>query len=262
VRVDVVTLFPEMFSGPLQQSILGRAISDGRFEVRFVNPRDFTSDRHRTVDDYPYGGGPGMVMKPEPLFLAVESVTSPSSEVILMSPAGRVFDQALASELAQKQHLVLICGHYEGIDARVSEHLATMELSIGDYVLTGGEVAAMVVIDAVARLLPGVLGHAESAGDESHSAGLLEYPQYTRPSDFRGWDVPEVLLSGNHAEIARWRRRQSLERTSGRRPDLMSPEHQQELEHWDKPRSKRARRRGKDAAPEQPGELPEGSDGQ
>jgi tRNA (guanine37-N1)-methyltransferase len=243
VRIDVVTLFSEMFAGPLGHSILGRAIAEGRVEVRFVNPRDFTSDRHRTVDDYPYGGGPGMVMKPEPLFLAVESVAGPESEVVLMSPAGRVFDQRLAGEFAQKAHLVLVCGHYEGVDARVGDHLATTELSIGDYVLTGGELAAMVVIDAVARLLPGVLGHAESAGDESHSTGLLEYAQYTRPNDFRGWSVPDVLLSGNHAEIARWRRKQSLERTAERRPDLMTSELQTELDEWDKPKSKRARRR-------------------
>jgi tRNA (guanine37-N1)-methyltransferase len=262
VRIDVVTLFPEMFDGPLGHSILGRAIAEGHVEVRFVNPRDFTSDRHRTVDDYPYGGGPGMVMKPEPLFLAVESIVRPDSEVILMSPAGRVFDQQLAGALAQREHLILVCGHYEGVDARVSEHLATTELSIGDYVLTGGELAAMVVIDAVTRLLPGVLGHAESAGDESHSKGLLEYPQYTRPSEFRGWSVPEVLLSGNHAEIARWRRRQSLERTAERRPDLMTPELRAELEDWDRPRSKRSRRRSMPADAEPSTGLPDAPEGQ
>lgn len=258
MRIDVVTLFPEMFEGPLKHSILGRAIVEGHIEVGFVNPRDFTSDRHRTVDDYPYGGGPGMVMKPEPLFLAVESVASPISEVILMSPAGRVFDQALAGELAEREHLILICGHYEGVDQRVSDQLVTTELSIGDYVLTGGELAALVVIDAVARLLPGVLGHAESAGDESHSQGLLEYPQYTRPSEFRDWPVPDILLSGNHAQIARWRRKQSLERTAESRPDLMTPELRTELEDWDKPRSKRARRRP--SPPED--RLPAGPDAQ
>src|SRR3954454_451512 len=227
---------------PLSHSILGRAIEQGLLSVQYVNPRDFTSDRHRTVDDYPYGGGPGMVMKAEPIFLAVESVASAQSRVVLMSPAGRVFTQAIAAELAATEHLVLICGHYEGVDERVREHLATDEISIGDYVLTGGELAAMVVIDAVARLLPGVLGHAESDGDESHSHGLLEYPQYTRPPEFRGWPVPERLLSGHHAEIARWRRRQSLERTAARRPDLMTPELLAELADDGSKKRKRARR--------------------
>jgi len=242
VRIDVVTLFPEMFDGPFGQSILGRAIAEGRLTVNFVNPRDFTSDRHRTVDDYPYGGGPGMGMKPEPIFLAVESVATPESDVILMSPAGRVFSQAVAAELAKREHLVLVCGHYEGVDDRVREHLATDELSIGDYVLTGGELAAMVVVDAVARLLPGVLGHALSAGDESHSDGLLEYPQYTRPSVFREWPVPEILLSGDHGAVAGWRRRQALERTARQRPDLMTPELEAELADTDDKRSKRKRR--------------------
>ena len=224
MRVDVVTLFPEMFAGPFGHSIIGRAIEQGRLDVGYVNPRDFTADRHRTVDDYPYGGGPGMVMKPEPLFLAVESVKRAASSVILMSPTGRVFSQRIAAELAEREHLILICGHYEGVDDRVREHLATDEISIGDYVLTGGELAAMVVVDAVARLLPGVLGDAESAGDESHSQGLLEYPQYTRPPEFRGWPVPDVLLSGNHGAVAKWRRRRALERTAEQRPDLMTPE--------------------------------------
>jgi tRNA (guanine37-N1)-methyltransferase len=228
LRVDVVSLFPEMFE-PLKHSIIGRAIEAGQLTIRYVNPRDFTSDRHRTVDDYPYGGGPGMVMKPEPIFLAVESVVRPDSAVILMSPAGRVFSQRIAAELAARPHLILICGHYEGVDERVRQHLVTDEISIGDYVLTGGELAAMVVIDAVARLLPGVLGHAESAGDESHSSGLLEYPQYTRPPEFRGWPVPDRLLSGHHAEIRKWRRRQALELTAARRPDLMTPELLSEL---------------------------------
>jgi tRNA (guanine37-N1)-methyltransferase len=241
LRIDVITLFPEMFS-PLEHSILGRAIEQGRLAVNYVNPRDFTSDRHRTVDDYPYGGGPGMVMKPEPIFLAVESVAGPESHVTLLSPAGRVFSQSIAAELAELQHLILICGHYEGVDERAREHLATDEISIGDYVLTGGELAAMVIIDAVARLLPGVLGHAESAGDESHSHGLLEYPQYTRPPEFRGWPVPDRLLSGHHAEIARWRRRQSLERTAARRPDLMTPELLAELADDGSKKRKRARR--------------------
>lgn len=240
--IDIVTLFPEMFE-PLRQSILGRAVEQGQLLIRYANPRDFTSDRHRTVDDYPYGGGPGMVMKPEPIFLAVESVATPDASVILMSPAGRVFNQQIAAELATRSHLILICGHYEGVDDRVREHLATDEISIGDYVLTGGELAAMVIIDAVARLLPGVLGHAESAGDESHSHGLLEYPQYTRPPEFRGWPVPERLLSGHHAEIAKWRRRQALETTAARRPDLMTPELLAELA--DDGASGKKRRRGR-----------------
>lgn len=241
-RIDVVTLFPEMFE-PLRQSILGRAVEQGHVAIAYINPRDFTSDRHRTVDDYPYGGGPGMVMKPEPIFLAVESVATPESAVILMSPAGRVFNQRIASELATRRHIVLICGHYEGVDERVREHLVTDEISIGDYVLTGGELAAMVVVDAVARLLPGVLGHAESAGDESHSQGVLEYPQYTRPPEFRGWPVPERLLSGHHAEIAKWRRRQALTITAARRPDLMTPELLAELAD-DGKKKKRSGRRG------------------
>src|SRR5215212_1475382 len=232
---------------PLEHSILGRAIEQGRLTVTYVNPRDFTSDRHRTVDDYPYGGGPGMVMTVEPIFLAVESVARPDSAVVLLSPTGRVFRQSIAAELATRDHLVLICGHYEGVDERVREHLATDEISIGDYVLTGGELAAMVVIDAVARLLPGVLGHAESASDESHSHGLLEYPQYTRPPEFRGWPVPERLLSGHHAEIAKWRRRQSLERTAQLRPDLMTSELLAELA--DDGTKKRGRRRRSTAEP-------------
>jgi tRNA (guanine37-N1)-methyltransferase len=241
VRIDVVTLFPEMFA-PLDHSILGRAIEQGLLTVNYVNPRDFTSDRHRTVDDYPYGGGPGMVMKPEPIFLAVESVARPASAVVLLSPAGRNFSQRVAAELAELEHLVLICGHYEGVDERVREHLATDEISIGDYVLTGGELAAMVIVDAVARLLPGVLGHEESASDESHSQGVLEYPQYTRPPVFRGWPVPERLLSGHHAEIAKWRRRLALERTAARRPDLMTPELAAELADDGSKKRKRGRR--------------------
>ena len=251
MRIDVLTLFPEMFA-PLDHSIIGRAIEQKRLAVGYVNPRDFTTDRHRTVDDYPYGGGPGMVMKPEPIFLAAESVARPDSAIILMSPAGRVFSQRIAAELAEREHLVLICGHYEGVDERVREQLVTDEISIGDYVLTGGELAAMVVIDAVARLLPGVLGHAESAGDESHSAGVLEYPQYTRPPEFRGWPVPERLLSGHHAEIAKWRRRQALVTTAARRPDLMTPELLAELA--DDGTSKRAKRR-RPAVPPAPGDM-------
>jgi tRNA (guanine37-N1)-methyltransferase len=229
MQIDVLTLFPEMFEGPLGHSILRRAIDRGLLDVRLTNIRDFATDRHRTVDDYPYGGGPGMVMKPGPIFDAVEAVAESGAPIILLSPQGRVFTQRIAAELARQERLVLICGHYEGVDERVREHLVTDELSIGDYVLTGGELAAMVVIDAVTRLLPGVLGGEESTSEESHSHGLLEYPQYTRPPDFRGWTVPEILLSGHHAEIARWRRRQALLRTARRRPDLLTPEHRDEL---------------------------------
>jgi tRNA (guanine37-N1)-methyltransferase len=218
-----------MFAGPLGHSIVGRAIDRGLLEVALTDVRSFATDRHRTVDDYPYGGGPGMVMKPDTLFAAAESVARAGSPVILLTPQGRVFTQGIAAELAREEQLTLVCGHYEGVDERVREHLATDELSIGDYVLTGGELPAMVVIDAVARLLPGVLGGADSTSEESHSAGLLEYPQYTRPPSFRGQDVPDVLLSGNHAEIAKWRRRQALLRTARRRPDLLTPEHRDEL---------------------------------
>jgi tRNA (guanine37-N1)-methyltransferase len=229
MRFDVLTLFPEMFEGPLGHSILGRAIERGLLRVGLTNIRDFATDRHRTVDDYPYGGGPGMVMKPGPIFDAAESVARPGSPIILLSPRGRLFSQRIAAELAEHRHLVLICGHYEGVDERVRDHLATDELSIGDYVLTGGELAAMVVIDAVARLVPGVLGGVASTSEESHSRGLLEYPHYTRPPDFRGHAVPEVLLSGHHAEIARWRRQRALLETATRRPDLLTPEHDEEL---------------------------------
>ena len=229
MQIDVLTLFPEMFDGPLGHSILRRAIDRGLLEVRLTNIRDFTTDRHRTVDDYPYGGGPGMVMKPGPIFDAVEAVAQPGDPIVLLTPQGRVFTQRMAAELARRERLVLICGHYEGVDERVREHLVTDELSIGDYVLTGGELAAMVVIDAVTRLLPGVLGGEESTSDESHSDGLLEYPHYTRPPEFRGRGVPDILLSGHHAEIARWRRHQALLRTAKRRPDLLKPEHVEEL---------------------------------
>jgi tRNA (guanine37-N1)-methyltransferase len=230
LRIDVLTIFPGMFSGPLDHSMLKRAQQQGALEVRLIDIRDFALDQHRTVDDAPYGGGPGMVMKPEPLFAAVEAVRSASSRVILLTPQGRLFRQPMALELARLPHLVLICGHYEGVDERVRQQLADDELSIGDYVLTGGEPAALVVIDAVTRLLPGVLGASESVVEESHSGGLLEYPHYTRPADFRGWRVPEVLLSGNHGAIARWRRRQALLRTFERRPELLTPEQLSALE--------------------------------
>lgn len=222
--VDVLTLFPEMFHGPFQHSIVGRAIERGLLRVQLTNIREFGLGRHRVVDDAPYGGGPGMVMRPEPLFAAVESVRRKESRVILLSPAGRTFTQSWAAELAKELHLVLVCGHYEGVDERVREHLITDELSIGDYVLTGGELPAMVAVDAVARLLPGVLGGELSADEESFTTGLLEYPHYTRPPEFRGSGVPDVLLSGHHAEIARWRERQALLRTVQRRPELLAPE--------------------------------------
>lgn len=223
MRIDVFTLFPQMFQGPLQDSILGRAVERGLLSVDLHNFRDHASDRHHTVDDYAYGGGPGMVLKPEPLFQAVESLLGapPQCPVVLLTPQGRVFRQADAERLAGEERFALICGHYEGFDERIRDHLATEELSIGDFVLTGGELAAMVVIDAVARLLPGVLGSEESAAADSHASGLLQHPQYTRPAEFRGWSVPEVLLSGDHQAVDRWRRRQSLQRTLERRPDLL-----------------------------------------
>ena len=221
MRVDVFSIFPEWFSGPLDASLLGRARADGRLEVRVHDPRGFTTDRHRSVDDAPYGGGAGMVMAPGPLFDAVEAV-DPPRPLLLLSAAGRRFDQAFAAELATGSGFSLICGRYEGVDQRVADHLCDGELSIGDYVLAGGEVAAAVVIDAVTRLLPGVMGNEESAGEESFAAGLLEYPQYTRPPEFRGHAVPEVLRSGDHDRIARWRRAQSLQRTLARRPDLLA----------------------------------------
>jgi tRNA (guanine37-N1)-methyltransferase len=228
-RIDILTLFPGMFSGPFDESIIKRAREAGIVDIRLTDIREFSTDRHRTVDDTPYGGGPGMVMKPAPVFAAVEAVRTPESRVILMSPSGRPFNQGIASDLSRLNHLVLVCGHYEGVDERISEHLVDDEISIGDYVLTGGELAAMVVVDAVTRLLPGVLGAQESTVEESHSVGLLEYPHYTRPSEFRGWRVPDVLLSGNHAEIARWRQSQALDRTRRRRPDLLRPEQRDEL---------------------------------
>ena len=221
MKIDVLTLFPGMFAGPLDESIVRRAREAGLLDLTIHNLRDYTHDRHRTVDDKPFGGGPGMLLKPEPIFEAVESLTREQTRVILMTPAGRTFCQAIASELAQFEHLLLICGSYEGFDERVREHLADDELSIGDYVLTNGALPAMVIIDVVARLLPGVLGDDESSREESFSQALLEYPHYTRPADFRGMKVPEVLLSGNHAEIAKWRAEQARIRTEERRPDML-----------------------------------------
>lgn len=223
MRFDIFTLFSAIFDGPLQESILKRAIDAGQIDVRLHNIRDYATDKHHITDDYPYGGGGGMVMKPEPIFAAVEaSGLQPPTPILLLTPQGRLFTQDVARELARHERIGLICGRYEGVDERVREHLATDEISIGDYVLTGGELAALVIVDAVTRLLPGVLGDAGATMDDSHAAGLLEYPHYTRPPEYRGWPVPDVLLSGNHAEIDRWRRRQSLLRTWRRRPDLLA----------------------------------------
>ncbi len=224
LHFDVFTLFPEVFNPYLQSSILKRAHENGLLEVALHNIRDWTSDRHHVCDDMPYGGGGGMVMKPGPIFASIESVLGapPASPLILLSPQGRVFTQALAQELSQQPHLALLCGRYEGIDERVIEHLVTDEISIGDYVLSGGELPAMVLIDALTRLLPGALGDPQGAWDDSHATGLLEYPHYTRPPEFRGWAVPEILLSGDHARISEWRHQQALLRTRQRRPDLLA----------------------------------------
>jgi tRNA (guanine37-N1)-methyltransferase len=209
-----------MFTGPVDVSIIQRARKSGLLDLRVHNLRDYTHDNYKTVDDRPFGGGPGMVLKPEPIFEAVEALADDATRVILMSPAGRPFDQTAARELARQERLFFICAAYEGVDERVRQELADQELSIGDYILTNGSLAAMVVIDAVTRLLPGALGDEQSALDESFSQGLLEYPHYTRPAEFRGWKVPPVLLSGNHAEIEKWRREQAALRTQSRRPDL------------------------------------------
>ena len=249
MRIDILTLFPEMFESILNTAIFKRACERGLVEVIVRNIRDYTHDKHRTVDDYPYGGGAGMVLKPEPIFEAVEAILDETGkrhnhkeevQVILLTPQGRKFSQSIAAEISQHNHLVLICGHYEGVDERVREYLVNDEISIGDYVLSGGETAAMVVADAVVRLVPEVLGSAESHVEESHNAGLLEYPQYTRPPDYRGWEVPEILLSGNHREIARWRREQAIFRTASRRPDLLknaelTPEEKAQVEGLHKP---------------------------
>jgi tRNA (guanine37-N1)-methyltransferase len=222
VRVDVFTIFPEWFAGPLDASLLGRARGEGRLDVRVHDLRDHTTDRHRSVDDTPYGGGAGMVMAPEPIFAAVEAA-DPPRPLLLLSASGRPFEQAYAAELAAGEGFSLLCGRYEGVDQRVADHLCDGELSVGDYVLAGGEAAAAIVIDAVARLVPGVMGNEASGTDESFVAGRLEYPQYTRPAEFRGHAVPDVLLSGDHARVARWRRAAALRRTLRRRPDLLVP---------------------------------------
>lgn len=221
MKIDVLTLFPAMFAGPLDESIVKRARTKGLLDLTVVNLRDYTHDRHKTVDDRPFGGGPGMVLKPEPIFEAVESLANDSTRVLLMSPSGRKFDQALARELAQEKHLLLISGSYEGVDERVIETLVDDEVSIGDFVLTNGALPAMLIVDAVTRLLPGALGDDASSADESFSHGLLEYPHYTRPAEFRGMKVPEILLNGHHAEIEKWRKEQAQVRTKARRPDLL-----------------------------------------
>ena len=232
MRIDILTLFPAMFAGPLDESILKRARQGGILDLRIHDLRDWTHDRHRTVDDTPYGGGPGMVLKPEPIFEAVEALKADQGEtrVILTAPSGRSFTQSIARELSKAPRLILVCGSYEGYDERVRAHLADDVLSIGDYVLTNGNLPAMVIVDAVTRLLPGALGDDTSSQDESFSHGLLEYPHYTRPAEFRGWGVPEILLSGNHAAIERWRRAQAVKRTVERRPDLW------EKLRWERPR--------------------------
>jgi len=220
MRIEIVTLFPEICRAPLSESMMNRAQEKGILELHTRNLRDWTTDKHHVVDDAPFGGGQGMVMKPEPIFAAVEDLKSRvedlKSKIVLMSPAGRRLDQELAKELSQEPYLIIICGHYEGVDHRVIEHLIDLEISIGDYVLTNGAIAAVVLVDAIVRLLPGALGHEQSAADDSFSDGLLEAPQYTRPAEFRGWKVPEVLLSGNHAEIAKWRK---VVRETGAKPD-------------------------------------------
>jgi tRNA (guanine37-N1)-methyltransferase len=234
MRFDIFTLFPEIFSGVFDESIIKRARQAHLVEIALHDIRDYTTDKHHVTDDYTYAGGGGMVMKPDPVFAAVEAVLGAPPQqvpVILLSPQGRVFNQEIARELAGHAHIALICGHYEGVDERVREHLATDEISIGDYVLTGGEIPAMVIVDAVARLIPGVLGHPSAAATDSHAAGLLEGPHYTRPAEFRGWRVPDILLSGNHAQIEAWRRRESLRRTLERRPDLLQ---QAELSEQDR----------------------------
>jgi len=237
MRIDIFCLFPEMLASPFEQSIIKRAIGKGIVEIVTHNIRDYTHDKHHIVDDYPYGGGAGMVLKPEPVFEAVEAIKQQLDVKdvpnILLTPAGRLFNQQIARELARYSHLMLVCGHYEGIDGRVHEHLASDEISIGDYVLSGGELAAIVVVDAIVRLIPGVLGSEASLSNDSHVNGLLEYPQYTRPVVYRGWSVPSILLSGNHAEIVCWRRRQAILRTAKRRRDLLEgADLSQEEEEW------------------------------
>jgi tRNA (guanine37-N1)-methyltransferase len=226
MKIDILTLFPEICRAPLSESMMKRAQENRIVDLRIHNLRDWTTDKHHVVDDAPFGGGQGMVMKPEPIFAAVEELRSASRtgtkpKVLLMSPAGKRLDQELATGISKESHLIIICGHYEGVDHRVIEHLVDLEISIGDYVLTNGAITAAVLVDAVVRLLPGALGDEQSAADDSFSIGSLESPQYTRPAEFRGWKIPDVLLSGNHAEIAKWRKEQALKRTKQNRPDLL-----------------------------------------
>jgi tRNA (guanine37-N1)-methyltransferase len=259
MRIDVLTLFPEMMTGPLEVSIVKRARESGLLDLRIVNLRDFTHDRHKTVDDRPFGGGPGMVLKPEPIFEALEQLADDQTHVVLTSPAGRIFNQSIAGELALKPHVLFICGSYEGVDERVREALVDEELSLGDFVLTNGGLAALVIIDAVTRLLPGALGDEDSAAEESFSQGLLEYPHYTRPAEFRGQKVPAVLLSGHHAEIQKWRAHQARLRTQERRPDLLAaPEPSQAPNQPPEPRGSEQPRvaEGGEAA-SQPSQAPE-----
>lgn len=222
MRFDLVTLFPDFFESPLSSGLIGKALSKGIAEVHLTNPRDFTADKHHRVDDEPYGGGAGMLMKPEPIFAAIESLpVLPNREVIFLTPQGQPMNQALFQQLAQNDgQLILLCGHYEGVDERVVEHLVTREVSLGDFVLTCGEIPALALLNGVLRLLPGTVAKEDSLKYESFEAGLLDYPQYTRPANFRGWEVPEVLRSGNHGEIERWREQQQQQRTRDRRPDL------------------------------------------
>jgi tRNA (guanine37-N1)-methyltransferase len=224
VRVDIVTIFPELFASPFEESIIRRARDRGLLDLRVHDLRGWTTDRHRVTDDAPFGGGAGMVMKPEPIFGAVENVRSDNerARVLLMTPQGRLFNHSLALALSREEHLILICGRYEGVDERVRDHLATEELSIGDYVLTGGELPALVMLDAVARLIPGAVGDEQSVEWDSFTRGLLDYPHYTRPADFRGFTVPDVLLSGHHEQVRRWRKRQAVARTLARRPELLA----------------------------------------
>ncbi|MEY8415732.1 tRNA (guanosine(37)-N1)-methyltransferase TrmD [Tissierella praeacuta] len=221
MKIDILSLFPEFFSPLLSWSIIGRACEENKVSINSINIREFSQNKHKKVDDYPFGGGRGMVMKPEPIFHAIKSVRDKNSRVIYLSPQGKKFNQELANELSKEEHLILLCGHYEGIDNRIIEHYIDEEISIGDFVLTGGEIPAMIIIDAIVRLLPGVLRSDESFTDESHYNGLLEYPQYTRPREFNGYSVPDILLSGNHGKIETWRKEESLKATLLKRPDLL-----------------------------------------
>lgn len=245
MRFDIITIFPEMFQSPFASGVLGKAVAKGMIEVVVHNLRDFTDDKHQQVDDRPFGGGEGMVLKPEPIFKAVEKVrVTPDAEVVLLTPQGEKFTWQVAEKLSQAPQVILICGRYEGVDERVAEHLATRELSIGDFILTGGELAAMVVVEAVARLVPGVVGKEAAVRQDSFFRGIFDYPQYTRPRDFKGYKVPEVLLSGNHDKIRRWRKKKALEKTWRIRPDLinleeLSPEEREILDEIKKERKER-----------------------